>query len=537
MQILLIENDPWIASLLCEAASARTGDLCVRHVDCFAAGLEHLRTEPVDVAVVELNLPDEQGLRTLDRLQQDFPKLAIVVLTAIADEDMAITAIQSGAQDYLIKESVSYALVSRSVRYAFERKQIELELERAKEEALAASRAKSEFLAHMSHEIRSPLTAILGFAENLLEPQQAPDEVVAAAETIKRNGQHLLEIVNDILDISKIESCRFEVERIDCSPAQILLDVMEVLEPRARGKGLKLELDWTPGIPATITSDSMRVKQILLNLVSNAIKFTKEGEVRIGVQLIEAVAGGNPSETKLQFTVTDTGIGMSAKEQQGLFNAYQQGGSWVTRTYGGTGLGLAISRELARKLGGDISIKSTLGKGSKFTVCVQTGPLAGVPRLHSPADSDAQSIARSTARLANVRLACRILLAEDGPDNRRLLSYLLCKAGAEVTLAEDGQEAVELALDAETAKKPFDLILMDMIMPGMDGVQATRKLRECGLRTPIVALTANAMSGVRQQCLAAGCDDFATKPIERSTLLTVIRKWLKPANICSATPS
>lgn len=531
MQLLLIESDPWIASLLCEAASLKQGGLCVRHVDCFEAGLEHLRTLPVDVALVELNLPDEQGLRTLDRLQAEFPQLPIVILTFIADEDMAITAIQSGAQDYLIKEAVSYSLVSRTVRYAYERKQIELELERAKEEALAASRAKSEFLAHMSHEIRSPLTAILGFADNLLEPRVGPDEIVAAAETIKRNGQHLLEIVNDILDISKIESCRFEVDQIDCSPAQVILDVLEVLQPRARSKGLQLELDWVPGIPATITSDSVRLKQILLNLVSNAIKFTKQGEVRIQVKLIQVPHLNGLSEHRLQFTVTDSGIGMNREQVHNLFIAYQQGGSWVSRTYGGTGLGLAISRELARKLGGDILVESTPGQGSRFTVTVRTGPLEGVPRLNTPEEGDALSLSRSTARLQSVRLECRILLAEDGPDNRRLLSYLLCKAGAEVTLAEDGQQAVELATAAEAEGKPFDLILMDMIMPGMDGAQATRTLRAAGLSVPIVALTANAMSGVRQQCLAAGCNDFATKPIDRSTLLTTIRKWLKPAAV------
>lgn len=530
MQLLLIESDPWIASLLCEAASFKQGGLCVRHVDTFEAGLNHLRNIPTDVVLVELNLPDEQGLRTLDRLSSEFPQLPIVVLSNIADEDMAITAIQNGAQDYLIKEAVSYALVSRSVRYAYERKQIELELERAKEEALAASRAKSEFLAHMSHEIRSPLTAILGFADNLLEPGVSPEEVVSAAETIKRNGQHLLEIVNDILDISKIESCRFEVEQIDCSPAQVIIDVMEVLQPRARSKGLQLKLDWRPGIPATITSDSVRLKQILLNLVSNAIKFTKTGEVRIEVKLLETPPASGPNEPRLQFTVTDTGIGMSPAQVQNLFVAYQQGSSWVSRTYGGTGLGLAISRELARKLGGDITVESTPGIGSRFTVTVRTGPLDGVPRLNTPEEGEALSLSRSTALMQGIRLNCRILLAEDGPDNRRLRSYLLTKAGADVTLAEDGQQAVELACAAEVERRPFDLILMDMIMPGMDGAQATRTLRECGLTLPIIALTANAMSGVRQQCLAAGCDDFATKPIDRSTLLTTIRKWLKPAN-------
>lgn len=525
MQLLLIENDPWIASLLCEAASMRAGDLCMRHVDTFELGLEFLRENVVDVALVELNLPDEHGLRTLDRLRDEFPRLAIVVLTKIADEDMAITAIQSGAQDYLIKEAVSYGLVSRSVRYAYERKLIEIELERAKEEALAASRAKSEFLAHMSHEIRSPLTAILGFADNLLEPKLAPDEVVAAAETIKRNGQHLLEIVNDILDISKIESCRFEVDHMTCSPAQIVLDVREVLEPRARAKGLKLVLDWTPGVPATVTSDPMRLKQILLNLISNAIKFTTVGEVRLGVRVIERPL----HEALLQFTVSDTGIGMSLEQQQGLFRAYQQGGSWVSRTYGGTGLGLAISRELARKLGGDIAVESEPGQGSTFEVCVTTGSLEGIHRLKTPEEGDDPHLIRTTMRMTNIRLGCRVLLAEDGPDNRRLISYLLCKAGAQVTLAEDGQQAVDQVFAAETRGEQFDIVLMDMIMPGLDGIEATRLLRQGGMRLPIIALTANAMTGVRNQCLAAGCDDFATKPIDRTTLLAIIRKWLKPA--------
>jgi signal transduction histidine kinase len=525
MQLLLIENDPWIASLLCEAASMRAGDLCMRHVDTFETGLEFLREHSVDVVLLELNLPDEHGLRTLDRLRDEFPRLAIVVLTKIADEDMAITAIQSGAQDYLIKEAVSYSLVSRSVRYAHERKQIELELERAKEEALAASRAKSEFLAHMSHEIRSPLTAILGFADNLLEPKLAPDEVVAAAETIKRNGQHLLEIVNDILDISKIESCRFEVESTICSPAQIVLDVREVLEPRASAKGLKLVLDWQPGVPATITSDPVRLKQILLNLLSNAIKFTTVGDVRLGVRLIERPVHG----PLLQFTVSDTGIGMSLEQQQGLFRAYHQGGSWVSRTYGGTGLGLAISRELARKLGGDIAVESQPGQGSTFEVCVTTGPLEGVPRLKTAEEGDDPHLVRTTMRMTNIRLGCRVLLAEDGPDNRRLISYLLCKAGAQVTLAEDGQQAIDQVFAAEARGEPFDIVLMDMIMPGVDGVEATRLIRQAGFRLPIIALTANAMAGVRNQCLAAGCDDFATKPIDRTTLLAVIRKWLKAA--------
>ena len=372
VRVLLVEPDSAAAQLMCQAMNLREASFEIRHVTTLAEALQQLQAEPADVALVELNLSDVQGLGTLYALLKECPTLPIVVLTTMEVEDLAITAIQERAQDYLIKDSVNYAAVSRSIRYAIERKRIECELNSARQTAQAASAAKSEFLAHMSHELRSPLATILGYADNLLEPQLTRMEIQSAVETIRRNGLHLMEIVNDILDISKVETPRFEVERIVCSPAQLVADVAAMLDVRARAKGLELAVDWAPGVPATILSDPGRLKQILVNLVSNAIKFTKQGRVRIGVRLIE----GEPaaSASKLEIEVRDTGVGIAPDKQRTLFEAYRPSEAWTARQFGGTGLGLPVSRQLARRLGGDITVASIEGAGTRFAVSVETGP-------------------------------------------------------------------------------------------------------------------------------------------------------------------
>ena len=523
VNVLLLEPDSTAATLMVEAVSLRAADFKTTHASTLAAALPVLLAAPCDVALVELNLPDAQGLGTLARLIEARPTLPIVILTTIEDEDLAITAIQQGAQDYLIKESVHYALVSRSIRYAIERKQIEVELKVAKETALAASAAKSEFLARMSHEIRNPLTAIVNYAETMLEPDVPLPERHAAIDTIHRNGVHLLEVVNDILDISKIESRAFDIERVECSPTQIISDVLDMFQVRARAKGLELSVHWRPGIPVTIVSDPLRLKQILVNLISNALKFTERGEIRIDVQ---PVPGGPPlREPALQIAVSDTGFGISAAQRERLFVAYQQSEAWTTRQFGGTGLGLAISRDLALKLGGDITVVSTPGEGSTFTVRVAVGS----PRLPRGVFARPVNAAISSPAADAIVLDCRLLLADDGPDNRRMIATFLRKSGAVVDVVENGQQAIEKALQALKDRQTYDVILMDMVMPEKDGFTATRQLREAGYNGRIVALTANNGAGARQECLAAGCDDFATKPINRDTLLAVVHRWLAPA--------
>jgi CheY-like chemotaxis protein len=354
----------------------------------------------------------------------------------------------------------------------------------------------------------------------LLDTELPGFELRQDVETIRRNGMHLLEVVNDILDISKIESRRFEVERIPCSPAVVVHDVVDMLEGRARSKGLALRVVHEPGVPAAVLSDPLRLKQILVNLLSNAIKFTERGQIGVAIDMERET--GPQSQTVLVLEVSDTGVGMSAEQCQRLFVAYQQSEAWTAREFGGTGLGLAISRELARKLGGDITVASEPGRGSTFTVRVSAGTRKELLRLNEAEIASPSSIGGTS----NDVLRGRILVAEDGPDNQRLIGTILRKAGLSVELAENGQHAVEMALAALDANQPHDLILMDILMPAKDGLAATRELRETGYPQPIVALTANTSSGFRQECLDAGCDDFSTKPIDRATLLALIRKWL-----------
>jgi signal transduction histidine kinase/CheY-like chemotaxis protein/HPt (histidine-containing phosphotransfer) domain-containing protein len=392
-------------------------------------------------------------------------------------------------------------------------------LERGILEAREASRAKSEFLANMSHEIRTPMTAIIGYADLLLDPETTAGERVTHIQTIRRNGEHLLGILNDILDLSKIEAGKMTIEHVRCSPSAIIVDVASLMRARAIEKGLFFEVHYQTPIPETIDSDPTRLRQILMNLVGNAIKFTASGGIRI-LARCEHVESASPT---LTLEVVDTGIGLSQPQATLLFQPFVQGDTSTTRKFGGTGLGLAICRRLALILGGDISLDSSPGRGSSFRLAVTTGSLAGVRMLEElhEAGIPETGTSPSCAPAAEV-LTCNVLLAEDGLDNQLLISTHLTRAGAHVTVAENGRIALELALAAAFAKEPFDVILMDMQMPEMDGYAATSELRRRGYTGPIVALTAHAMAGDRERCLSAGCSDYLTKPIGRSKLVSAV---------------
>ena len=409
-----------------------------------------------------------------------------------------------------------------------------LELEELNRAVVAANQAKTEFLANMSHEIRTPMTAILGFSELFLGEEDAPhtrQERTHALSTIKRNGEYLLQLINDILDLSKIEAGRLDIERITCSPMNVVADVASLMSVRANAKGLPLEIEYASAIPASILCDPMRLRQILINLVGNALKFTETGRVRLVTQFVQDA--GSPA--RLQFDVIDTGIGMTREQSSRLFLPFTQADASTTRKFGGTGLGLAISQRLAELLGGHITVRSVPGKGSTFSLSVPTGATDDV--LIPEEVAMAVAAGRLDAGLtdsSDARLDCRILLVEDGPDNQRLISFILEKAGANVTLAENGEIGVEEALAARDAGTPFDVILMDMQMPVMDGYTATGKLRDAGYTAPIVALTANAMAGDGVKCRSAGCDGYATKPIERAKLFSTIARFLAPARQATA---
>ena len=402
-------------------------------------------------------------------------------------------------------------------------------LRNAMMKAEAANETKSEFLANMSHEIRTPMTAILGFADVLLEPDANRIEFTDAARTIQRNGQVLLEIINDILDISKIEAGKITTECIECSPAEIMADVRSLMQVRADARNLDLRLERVGPLPATIRSDPTRLRQILINLVGNAVKFTEQGSVRL---IAELIPEGDTGLFHLQFDVVDTGLGMTPEQATQLFRPFQQADSSTTRKFGGTGLGLTISRRLAQMLDGDVTLVETRpGEGTRFRLTVSTGDLEGVEMIEesSSAPSKQPRLEPFSDTAAAPPLACRILLAEDGPDNQRLIAHVLMKNGAKVTVVENGRLAVDVALAARDSDESFDIILMDIQMPEMDGYEATGLLRQKSCATPIIALTANAMAGDRQKCLDAGCDDYVSKPINRRRLLDAIRAQLATA--------
>ncbi len=422
-------------------------------------------------------------------------------------------------------------------------------LKTARAQAEAASRSKSEFLANMSHEIRTPMTAILGYADLLAELLtcdncQLSPEASLAVETIKRNGEHLLSIINDILDISKIEADKLTIESMVTDVPKLINEVLATMQVKSQAKGLTLDFELETAIPQTIITDPTRLRQILVNLIGNAIKFTEHGRVLLKLAC-------DPAQPEmLQLTVQDSGIGMDEEHLARLFQAFEQADTSMTRRFGGTGLGLRISKRLAMMLGGDITVQSRLGEGSCFTVSISTGSCSSlkIPSLKSDACSEAcqdpthltcaankPGITSHQAPASKRLEGKRILLVEDGPDNQRLIMHHLRKAGAEVTLACNGKLAVE-ALTADGTVDgplrdvlPFDLILMDMQMPVMDGREATELLRGKGATLPILALTAHAMQADLQMCLDAGCDARITKPIDREELIEACRAHLTPS--------
>ncbi len=392
-------------------------------------------------------------------------------------------------------------------------------LQEANRLAEAATRAKSEFLANMSHEIRTPMTAILGYADIMLE-EEVGSGVREYVEVIKHNGKHLLDLVNDILDLSKVEAGKMQIDSIRCSPIELLDEVVSLMRVRADAKHLNLKTELVGPTPETVLTDPLRLRQILVNLVGNAIKFTDEGEVRLTAELTGA--GGN---ARLRINVIDTGIGMNQEEIARLFQAFTQVDNSATRKFGGSGMGLFISKRLAEVLGGTIEVRSSPGKGSAFCVTVDPGPLENVRML--PAGWTASGLPSDSASALDHKIALhsRVLLVEDGLDNQRLIRLLIKKAGGEVVAVENGKLAVERAMAAFETGESFDVILMDMQMPVMDGYTATQRLREWGYAGPIVALTAHAMDHDCQKCLDAGCDDYTTKPIDRQKLLSTIAYW------------
>jgi len=388
------------------------------------------------------------------------------------------------------------------------------ELEAAWFEAANATHAKSKFLANMSHEIRTPLTSIIGFAETLGDAGQDPEDLAHAAESIKRSGNHLYEIINDVLDISKIEAGQVELEVLETSPTAIVLEVAAILEERIRKKGLKFRSNYYFPLPKLIITDPTRLRQILLNLVGNAIKFTQQGIICINTYYLA-------DERMMKFEVSDTGIGMSSDVLAKVFEPFAQANKSTTRKFGGTGLGLSISKQLTEKMGGDLVCESIQGVGSTFTATISIGEIQGPELIYEASEIQSATSVTSTESSRNKKYTGKILLAEDTEENQKLIALHLRKSGVQVEVVDDGKQAVEAALNGE-----FDLVFMDMQMPVMGGVEAIKMLRHAGFDKPIVALTANTSQADKDVCMDAGANGFISKPINFEMFYAVLDDYL-----------
>ncbi|MGE3315317.1 MAG: ATP-binding protein [Planctomycetaceae bacterium] len=395
--------------------------------------------------------------------------------------------------------------------------------------AEAADRAKSEFLANMSHEIRTPLTSIVGFADELLAGELTPEERTEFVEIIRRNGQHLLRLVNDILDLAKIESGLLEVEILRFSVRTCVSELESTFRERCHAKGLTFEVRYFNPIPESIESDPFRLRQILWNLLENALKFTDDGSIVLTVSM---AASRDPC---IRFDVSDSGCGIESSALDRLFRPFTQVDSSTTRKYGGTGLGLTISRRLAEMLGGTITLTSEPGQGSTFSVTINTGlahsETHAAPLPESLNALDPGAIQSSEDRIRRPLLGLRILVAEDSPDIQRLIAFHLRAAGADVQAVENGRFALQaLSVDGTTfgpLRLPpvFDLLLTDMQMPEIDGYELVATLRNKGWSRPIIALTAHALNGDSEKCLMAGCDAHLPKPITKDLLISTLARW------------
>ena len=515
-QLLLVEDDEDDYILTCdylEQLDSHTFN--VQWVSSPEQAIETLSKNEHDICLLDYRLGASNGLDVLKEAIANGFSGPIIMLTGQSDDELDSAALDAGAVDYLIKGEMSSSRFARAIRYALARKDVEGErVERLKAEA--ENRSKDRFLAHLSHELRTPLSSILGYTELLMQSdfsQQAENEL----GVIYRNGKHLLSLLNDVLDLSKIAADKLELTPSEVNLDSMLADVYTLMRVSVLDKGLALKFESDQALPLVARLDATRVRQILINLINNAVKFTDKGEI-----VVKAWTQHVDGTEMLFFSIKDSGMGIAPEKQQLIFKPFEQRADVESRSVGGAGLGLAICAELLSRMQGNISLHSEIGKGSTFTISVYPGDISGVERqvLNFSSAPQLQS------KLTPSKVHGRVLVVDDLRDLRMLVGHMISSCGARVDYAEHGQQALEKVRIADAYKAPYDIIFIDIHMPIMGGKEATIELRKMGYKGPIIALTAATMKGIHEELAALGFNDVIPKPVDSSALYQCLQDYL-----------
>lgn len=517
-KILLIESNRLQAQLLGkiirdEYPESTHDHLVISH--SLSEGIEQLNSGSFDIIFISLSLNDCDAAETVTRIKPECHSTPFIVLTGSEDKEHAIRSLKQGAQDYLVKKEITEKVLSKSILYAIERKKMEKALKKAKDEAEAANKAKSRFLANLTHDIRTPLGAIIGFNEiltNKADELSLPEEFLTFQKNIQSAAQNLLEMINNFLDISKIEAGKMDVIEEDFNINDLIKTIFVTHEILAQQKEVKFSYSIASDIPPLLRMDRTKLNQILTNLIGNAIKFTPAGK-KVELCVVK-------EKESIVFTVKDQGIGIPKDRQNAIFGAFEQAEDSTSKKFGGTGLGLAITKKLTKMLKGTVKLESEGdGKGSAFHIYLPCNALA-TPVTNQKAASDVK------IRLNKNSI---ILVVEDNPMNQALIRAIFKSVGFKVRFANNGQQGVEKTMQMVRQGTPPDLILMDMQMPIMNGIEATIEIRKHpdNKDIPIIALSADAFLEHQKDALAAGMNDYLTKPIERAKLKEMLLKYLK----------
>lgn len=515
-QLLLVEDDEDDYILTCdylEQLDSHTFN--VQWVSSPEQAIETLSKNEHDICLLDYRLGASNGLDVLKEAIANGFSGPIIMLTGQSDDELDSAALDAGAVDYLIKGEMSSSRFARAIRYALARKDVEGErVERLKAEA--ENRSKDRFLAHLSHELRTPLSSILGYTELLMQSdfsQQAENEL----GVIYRNGKHLLSLLNDVLDLSKIAADKLELTPSEVNLDSMLADVYTLMRVSVLDKGLALKFESDQALPLVARLDATRVRQILINLINNAVKFTDKGEI-----VVKAWTQYVDGTEMLFFSIKDSGMGIAPEKQQLIFKPFEQIADVESRSVGGAGLGLAICAELLSRMQGNISLHSEIGKGSTFTISVYPGDISDVERqvLNFSSAPQLQS------KLTPSKVHGRVLVVDDLRDLRMLVGHMISSCGARVDYAEHGQQALEKVRIADAYKAPYDIIFIDIHMPIMGGKEATIELRKMGYKGPIIALTAATMKGIHEELAALGFNDVIPKPVDSSALYQCLQDYL-----------